>query len=107
MGFGSPQEDRGANVEPPHTGRAEQMAQRIMKIQLCSLLGKLSLQVGEAVPPNCAQNSQPPKTAYAKRLPVWRLWSPRSWGGRRQPTELLNRYQGVQECGFFIGPSSG
>lgn len=73
MGFGSPQEDRGANVEPPHTGRAEQMAQRIMKIQLCSLLGRLSLQVGEAAPPNCAQNSQPPKTAYAKRLPVWRL----------------------------------
>lgn len=78
MGFGSPQEDRGANVEPPHThtGRAEQMAQRIMKIQLCFLLGRLSLEVGEAAPPNCAQKSQPPKTAYAKRLPVWRLWSP-------------------------------
>ena len=66
----------GVLMGSPPPGRAEQMAQRIMKIQLCSLLGRLSLEVGEAAPPNCAQKSQPPKTAYAKRLPVWRLWSP-------------------------------
>lgn len=35
----------------PPTGKAEQMAQRIMKIQLCSQLGRL--EEGEAVSPNC------------------------------------------------------
>lgn len=37
------------------------MAQRIMKIQLCSQLGKLRLEEGEVVSPNCTWNSQAPK----------------------------------------------
>lgn len=48
LGFGSPQEEKGADGQAP-TGKAEQMAQRIMKIQLCSRLGRLRLEEGEAV----------------------------------------------------------
>lgn len=50
LGFGSPQEEKGADGQAP-TGKAEQMAQRIMKIQLCSQLGRL--EEGVAVSPNC------------------------------------------------------
>lgn len=49
LGFGSPQEEKGVDRQAP-TGEAEQMAQRIMKIQLCSQLGRL--RQGEAVSPN-------------------------------------------------------
>lgn len=49
LGFGSPQEEKGVDGQAP-TGKAEQMAQRIMKIQLCSQLERL--RQGEAVSPN-------------------------------------------------------
>lgn len=53
LGFGSPQEEKGAADGQASTSKAEQMAQRIMKIQLCSQLGRLRLEEGEAVSPNC------------------------------------------------------
>lgn len=46
LGFGSPQEEKGADGQAP-TGKAEQMAPRIMKIQLCSRLGRLRLEEEE------------------------------------------------------------
>lgn len=46
LGFGSPQEG-GADRKAP-TGESEQMAEGIIKIQLCSHLGRLGLKEGEA-----------------------------------------------------------
>ena len=75
QGFGSPQEEKGADGQAP-TGKAEQMAQRIMEIQLCSQPGRLWLEEGRQCHQIALETARPERTAYAKGLPVWRLWNP-------------------------------